>query len=140
MKERIENLRKLYPSIKDVIKASNVSENEQILLDYNGTSNRLIGAKAFMLLEMVAELFNTRADGSKWEADWNDDNQRKWFPVFNMQSKTPSGVGFSDSIYDFCYSFTYCGSRLAFEFEELTDLSAELYPEVYIDVLTKNKK
>lgn len=140
MKERIENLKKLYPSIQDVIKASSVSENEQILLDYNGTSNRLFGARAFMLLEMVAELFNTRADGSKWEADWTNDIQRKWFPIFNMQSNTPSGVGFSLSSYGRWVASTDCGSRLSFEFEGLSDLSAELYPEVYIDALTKIKK
>lgn len=139
MKERIENLRKLYPNIQDVIKASTLSYDELELANYSGNSNLLIGARAAIRRELVADVFNTRLDGSKWEPNWNNDNESKWFPVFNMQSKTPSGVGFSGSGFVRWTSDTTCGSRFAFEKEELSDLSAELYPELYVESLIKTK-
>lgn len=139
MNERIENLRKLYPNIQDVVNASKLTEEELAIANYSGNSNLLIGARVAIRRELVADVFNTRPDGSVWEPDWNDDNEPKWFPVFNMQSKTPSGVGFSDSGYVLWCSLTFCGSRFAFEKEELSDLSAELYPELYVESLIKTK-
>ena len=112
MKDRLENLRKLYPNIQDVIKASKLTEEELAIANYSGNSNLLIGARAAIRRELVAYVFNTRPDGSVWEPDWNDDNEPKWFPVFNMQSKTPSGVGFSHSNYDNWNTNTNCSSHL----------------------------
>jgi hypothetical protein len=139
MNERIENLRKLYPNIQDVINASKCTEEELAIANYSGNSNLLIGARAAIRRELVANVFNTRLDGTVWTADWNNDDEPKWFPVFNMQSKTPSGVGFSVSGYVLWVTTTRCGSRFAFEKEELSDLSAELYPELYVESLIKTK-
>lgn len=139
MKDRLENLRKLYPNIQDVVNASKLTEEELAIANYSGNSNLLIGARAAIRRELVADVFNTQLDGTVWTPDWNKDDELKWFPVFNMRSKTPSGVGFSHSGYDFWYSVTLCGSRFAFEKEELSDLSAELYPELYIESLIKTK-
>lgn len=137
MKERIENLKKNFKSIEDVIKFFNPSEEDKILLNYNGTNSRLLGARAFMLLEIVADIFNTRPDGTKWIPNWNDYNDYKWYPWFKMNAKTPSGVGFSRSYYVYWAANSSVGSRLCFEHEELSDLSAELFPELYITILKK---
>lgn len=140
MKERIENLRKLYPNIQDVIKALSLTQDELAIANYSGMSNLLIGARAAIRRELVADVFNTRLDGSKWEPNWKDTNERKWYPWFDMDSdKHTSGVGFSHSGYDGWTAHSFCGSRFAFEKEELSDLSAELYPELYVESLIKTK-
>lgn len=137
MKQRIAKIKESFPSIADVVKASNLTEEELALANYSGTSSRMIGARAAVRRELVADLFNTREDGSKWEVDWKNTDERKWFPVFDMDADTTSGVGFSFSRYGGWVTFTDVGSRFAFESEELSDLSAELYPELYIESLTK---
>lgn len=137
MKERIKTLREKFPSIQDVIKASTLTEEELALANYSGTSSLMIGARSALRLFLASELFNTRLDATKWEANWKDTNEPKWFPIFDMSANTPSGVGFSRSAYDLWLAHSGCGSRFAFEFEELSDLSAELYVEDYIGLLTK---
>ena len=46
-----------------------------------------------------------------WTPDWNNGDQRKWWPYFNLSS----GLGFSDSNYDFDYTGSSVSSRLCFE-------------------------
>ena len=139
MKERIKNLKEKFPSIQDVIKASNLIEEELAIANYSGKSNLLIGARAAIRRELVADVFNTRLDGTKWVANWKDSNERKWAPYFDMNTNSPSGVGFSDSDFVLWSSYAGCGSRLVFEDERLSDLAPELYPELYVESLTKTK-
>jgi hypothetical protein len=137
MKDRIKNLKEKFSNIQDIVNASNLSEEESALANYEGTSSKMIGAKAALLKELIADVFNTRLDGTKWIPNWKT-SERKWWPWFDMDSdKHPSGVGFSYSVCDHWYTRTTVGSRLCFESEELSDLSVELYPEVYISSLTK---
>jgi hypothetical protein len=97
----------------------------------------LIGGRAAIRKELVADLFNTRLDGTKWIPNWKEYDEPKWFPVFDMDADTPSGVGLSDSDCDDWNSLTDCGSRFAFEKKELSNLAVEMYPETFIESLTK---
>ncbi len=138
MNERLDYLRKNFPTLQEVIKFANPTEEEQTLLDYKGTSNRMIGTQSFMLNEMIVDAFNTRPDGSKWIPNWKNYDEKKHFAVYDMDSaKHPSGVGFSGSDYAYWDTRADCGSRLALEFGELVALADELYPDVFINLLTK---
>lgn len=55
-----------------------------------------------------------KAINGLWVPDWNNDDQRKWVPVFNMKA----GFGFSDAGYYDWSTDTTVGSRLCFETEE----------------------
>lgn len=52
----------------------------------------------------------TRAINGDWVLDWNNTNQRKWFPWFNLSS----GFGFDSSYYGYSNSHSTVGSRLCF--------------------------
>jgi hypothetical protein len=67
-----------------------------------------------------------------WIPDWNNTNQCKWFPWFNLSS----GFGFSCSYYHFGYAGTGVGSRLCFETEEKANYAGEQFLELYKDFLT----
>jgi hypothetical protein len=67
-----------------------------------------------------------------WTPNWNDDNQKKWYPWFNLSS----GFGFAGSYYDYDYSVTDVGSRLCFESEEKTIYTANQFLDIYKDFLT----
>jgi len=74
----------------------------------------------------------TRAVNQGWVPDWNNTNQCKWWPWFNLSS----GFGFSGSYFGFGHTLTDIGSRLCFESEEKSDFVANQFIDLYKDLLT----
>ena len=64
----------------------------------------------------------------KWTPDWNDRNQCKYYPWFKV---SPSGSGFSDSHYVYCYSFTGVGSRLLTDTKEKALYLGNQFQDLY---------
>ena len=79
------------------------------------------------MLKMVAKAIN-----QGWVPDWNNSDQKKWWPWFNLSS----GFGFSDSCYYYGLASTAVGSRLCFETEEKSDYAANQFMEIYKEFLT----
>ena len=77
-----------------------------------------------------------RAINQGWEPDWSNTDQRKYYPWFEVLS---SGVGFSDSGFNFGYSPATVGSRLCFETKEKSDYAGKQFKEEYEQFLTLNK-
>ena len=77
----------------------------------------------------------TKALVGDWKPDWNDWQQRKWFPWFDMQS---SGA--------FVFDGTYCesssalagyASRLCFPTEEMAEYAGRQFTDVYSRIILK---
>ena len=62
-----------------------------------------------------------------WKPNWNDINERKWFPVFSLSS----GFGFSHSATHSCVCSRHC-----FKSKELSDFAAKTFLEDYKAYLT----
>lgn len=75
---------------------------------------------AYRTLKVVIQAINTNEKGIRWEPDWKNTNQKKWFPVFNLSS----GFGFSRSSYHYGNADADVGSRLVFETKEQSDYAA----------------
>lgn len=67
-----------------------------------------------------------------WKPDWNNSNQRKWFPVFLLSS----GFGFSYSAYYITLTDSRVGSRLCFETCEQSDHAGNQFLSIYKALLT----
>jgi len=67
-----------------------------------------------------------------WYPDWDDVNQKKWYPWFKLSS----GFGFDDSDYGYTDAYTAVGSRLCFETKEKSDYVAQQFIDLYKDLLT----
>jgi len=67
-----------------------------------------------------------------WIPDWDNTDQRKWFPWFNLSS----GFGFSFTHCHYGHSLTLVGSRLCFESEEKAGYAGNQFLELYKDFLT----
>lgn len=80
--------------------------------------------KAYKQLKVIIKAIN-----SGWEPNWNDTNQYKWFPVFNLSS----GFGFSGSSYFCTYSVTPVGSRLCTDTSEKALYIAKQFQAEYED-------
>lgn len=63
-----------------------------------------------------------------WLPNWNDSNECKYFPWFNMGS---SSGGFSFNYCAYWYTNSYVGSSLCFKSHELAEYAGKQFIEIY---------
>lgn len=85
---------------------------------------------AYRMLKMVVKAINCT-----WTPDWDNTNQRKYWPYFGLSS----GFGFSGSYYYYGSTITDVGSRLCFETEEKCIYAAKNFLDIYEQFLTIKK-
>jgi hypothetical protein len=85
---------------------------------------------AYKKLKVIVKAIN-----AGWEPDWNNTDQRKYWPWFRLSS----GFGFSYSLYGCAYTRTLVGSRLCFESEEKCTYAANQFIDIYEQFLTIKK-
>jgi hypothetical protein len=101
----------------------------------NIQNDLLIGIRAFTKLLIIAEALN-----EGYQPDWNNPNEYKHQPWFDMRSKkVGSGLGLSFGGYDSDYSGSTVGSRLVFRSSELARYAWDQFPEIYADAFVKNR-
>lgn len=85
---------------------------------------------------VITEAINTKEDGTIWIPNWNDNSQYKYTPWFGIKAtkKKPSGVGFSDSDYDFWGAGTVVGSRLCFETRDQVSHVQKHFKSIFIEM------
>lgn len=86
---------------------------------------------AYIKLTIIARALN---DG--WVPDWADDNQPKYVPWFEYNSKTKR---FSSDGCRSWYQLSFVGSRLCFRTRELAEYAAKQFVNEYNDFLLLNK-
>lgn len=96
------------------------------------------GMLALLKLQVITEAVNN--DDSKvpeWKADYNDSNQRKWFPWYYGGSSDGSGSGFRFAYSHFNWAATSSafGARLALKDEDRSDFMNKHYSELYKELL-----
>lgn len=64
----------------------------------------------------------------KWEPDFNNLNEKKWYPWFKFSAG--SGFDFSISTYGYDLTFTSVGSRLCFPTKEMCDYFGTQFIEI----------
>jgi hypothetical protein len=106
------------------MEADNATKKEYDL-STGGTEDEV----AYRQLKLIARVL--RGD---WKPNWNDSNEKKWFPWFQWSSG--SGFGFSGSICAYVSTVTYVGSRLCFPTKELSDYFGEQFIEIHRKLLT----
>jgi hypothetical protein len=83
--------------------------------------------RAYKKLKVIIKAIN-----QGWIPDWDNGNQEKWWPWFNLSS----GFGFDDSYYLCTYTDTCVGSRLCFESKEKSDYCVNKFLNLYKTFLT----
>lgn len=108
IKERIK-------TFDDVLNYHGFHENSPFLS--TGTPDEI----AYKKLKFIAEALN-----EGWEPDWDDSDQRKYYPWFKMASG-----GFSYRVYDGHWASSHVGSRLCFKSADLAKYAAETFTDIY---------
>ena len=81
---------------------------------------------AFIKLNIISRVLN-----EGWEPNWNDDNEKKWYPWFRMAG----GFAFYVSYYDYTGTFTFLGSRLCYRSKEISDYAGTQFLPEYKDLM-----
>ena len=100
-------------------------ENPENLFTENDTPDEI----AYKKLKVVAKAIN-----QGWVPDWDNKNQSKWWPWFNLSS----GFGFSSSGYSCDLADACVGSHLCFESEAKSNYAATQFIDIYKQFLTLN--
>lgn len=83
----------------------------------------------------VAKCFRiARVLNEGWQPDWNNDDERKYYPWFDMETypdQVGSGVGFSFVVYGCVGSCSAVGARLVFKTSELANFAGTKFLDVY---------
>jgi hypothetical protein len=82
---------------------------------------------AFTKLTIIAKALN-----QGWTPDWSNSSQYKYYPWFEWKS----GFGFSSAFYGCWGTYTFVGSRLCFNSEELAKYAGTQFEDIYQDFLT----
>lgn len=92
---------------------------------------------AFAKLVIINEAMN---EGK--EFDWNDDDEYKYYPWFDMEfhkKNNPSGFRFYASVCDYSATLTFGGSRLCFFTREDAKFAGEHFVDLYRDICVIEK-
>lgn len=71
----------------------------------------------------------------EWVADWDNWDQGKYYPWFDMRSTAAGGSGFSCFV---CYSgrvFSIVGSRLVFKDRKTAEYAGKQFLDIYRDLM-----
>lgn len=85
--------------------------------------------------EVMQLMIICHALNEKWEPNWNDGNQYKYYPYFDMRDG--SGFAFSGANYVYWTTCTDGGSRLCFKSEKLAKYAGTQFMAVYKKFLKK---
>jgi hypothetical protein len=81
---------------------------------------------------IIAEAINDGID-----ANWDDNDEEKWFPWFDMEvdSNNPSGFRFYFAIYDFTFTYATGGSRLSYRTKNNAEYAGKQFEDLYRDMM-----
>ena len=70
-------------------------------------------------------------DNQEWKPDWHNDDERKYYPWFDMDIKGYSGSGLACDGCDVVYSASFVGSRLCYKTWKLAEYIGKTFIELY---------
>lgn len=97
--------------------------------------------ETYYQLVVINRALNREANGGQdWYPDWNDSDQYKWHPWFDMETygDAPAGSGFAFHDCDYDYDLTVTGSRLCYINEEVAKYAGTCFIELYREYFLLN--
>ena len=112
-------------SIEDAIRELGNNDVEVIQLNRMksiGLQNHIIGNQELIVI--------AKALNEGWQPDWQNDNEYKYFPWFDMDNSSSAGR-FSFDGAGGQYSHSNVGSRLCFKSRELSNYAGNQFEDIY---------
>jgi hypothetical protein len=130
--DQIKKIKETKTEITERIKTfEDACEHQGVNVDefYSGCKNLTIDEIAYKKLKIIAKALNENK-----EPDWNNSNEGKYYPYFDMRST--SGFGFSGAHCGDWRAYTYCGSRLSFRSSKLAEYAGSQFTSIYKELFT----
>ena len=112
-------------SIEDAIRELGKDDVEVIQLNRMksiGLQNHIIGNQELIVI--------AKALNEGWQPDWQNDNEYKYFPWFDMDNSSSAGR-FSFRVAVNLCSLSFVGSRLFFKSRELSNYAGNQFEDIY---------
>lgn len=96
-----------------------------------------IAINAFAKITRIVRVLN-----EGWQPDWNNGNELKYYPWFDMETydeQVGSGVGFSYYHCDCDLSTSHVGARLVFKTRGLAEYAGETFLSIYREFMVFEK-
>jgi len=95
------------------------------------------GMLALLKLQVIIHAINNdEPDQPEWKADYNNEDQEKWFPWYIGGDSSGSGFRFNGSTYHWTFTSSIGGARLALKDEaradHMNEYFSDLYKELYL--------
>src|SRR5437762_3029960 len=87
--------------------------------------------KALIALAKLLIIIEVVNDG--WKPDWNNDDEYKYYPWFDMEKTKTNPSGFSLSRVNYDFTNSDVGSRLCFKTRELAEYTVKQFIGLYKD-------
>jgi len=111
-------------TFEDACGVLDITPANQVSVTIDGAMNQdAKSIQAYCKLIIIARALN-----EGWKPNWDNGNEKKYWPWFNMSS---SGLSCSGHGCDFSYSSV--GSRLCFKNRELAEYAAKQFQDIYRD-------
>jgi hypothetical protein len=107
-------------SFEDACEVLGIDLEEHVLCSYNTPDET-----AYQKLKIIVRALN-----EGWQPDWNNSNQPKYWPWFEMKG------GFRLYYVHFGYVGSTVGSRLCFKTRELAEYAAKQFQDLYKEFFT----
>ncbi len=88
-------------------------------------------ANAFYQTEIIIHVLN-----EGWEPNWDNSNEYKWYPYFDMRTSGSAG-GFSFAVCYYVLTSSYVGARLVLKTEALAKYAGTQFLHIYKVWMTK---
>ena len=122
---------------QDITNRIKTFENACAELNINSSSVKIVGldddtisSLAYIKLVIIARALN-----EGWKPNWEDSNEKKWYPYFMLRG----GFRFIDSTYDCDHSNTDVGARLCFKTEALAIYAGRQFANEYREYMLIEK-
>lgn len=89
-------------------------------------------------LVIISEVINAV---DKFKPDWNNNDQQKWYPWFDMEvdDNNPSGFRFDGAYCDYTGTHPSGGSRLCFKTSKAAEYAAKQFLDLWRDMMVLPK-
>jgi hypothetical protein len=113
-------------TFEDAAAIVGITDNQHILLDYNGNDQELLAAQAFLKMSIIRKALN-----EGWEPNWDDRREWKYYPWFDMEKATTAGSGFAFGVCGCGDTVSRVGSRLVFKSDSLARYAGTQFLDIY---------
>lgn len=103
---------------------------------FAGSLHDALSGDAKSIAAEIKLILIIRALNQGWKPDWNDDDEYKYYPWWDMEQSKSNPTGFGLLSVDCFSTGSSVGSRLCFKSEELAQYAAKQFTDLYKDYFT----